>query len=103
MKKILLTLCFITSLMYESQLAAQPCNPLTPTFSINLTGFRTVSGQVLLLSDLDIAALQMGLTNVSSLTLPWILLLSVLHLILPVALCLQVPFITRLTADLPFQ
>src|SRR5215213_586130 len=38
MKKILLTLCFITSLMYESQLAGQPCDPLTPTFTINLTG-----------------------------------------------------------------
>src|SRR5689334_10935434 len=38
MKKILLTLCFITSLMYGSQLVAQPCDPLTPTTTINLTG-----------------------------------------------------------------
>lgn len=38
MKKVLLTLWFITSLISESQLVAQPCDPLTPSFNINLTG-----------------------------------------------------------------
>src|SRR5690349_5648209 len=38
MKKILLTLCFIISLIGGSQLIAQPCDPLTPSFNINLTG-----------------------------------------------------------------
>jgi gliding motility-associated-like protein len=38
MRRLLLTLCLLTALVYHSQLAAQPCDPLTPSFNINLTG-----------------------------------------------------------------